>query len=140
MKVRKIPSELTYDLRLRVLRPFHTLLDCQFPKDNESVHFGVFDGEKLISIVSAHPENSPLFAEPTQWRIRGMATDPDYQGKGAGALALAALLEWGKEIPLFWCNAREKAIPFYQKHKFQIASELFDMPGIGPHKVMWFKQ
>lgn len=139
MKTRKISAADTYELRQKVLRPFHSLLDCHFPKDEESVHFGVFDGDKIISIVTAHPENSPLFQEPMQWRIRGMATDPEYQGKGAGTLALKALLNWGKDIPLFWCNARVGAIPFYLKHKYQIASELFDIPGVGPHKIMWVK-
>lgn len=102
------------------------------------MHFGAFEGSELVSIVTAHPDQSPLFSAPNQWRIRGMATDPDRQSGGFGGAALQALLAWGRAegLPLFWCNAREKAIPFYLRHGFTLESALFDIKGIGPHKVM----
>lgn len=140
MLVKEISTAETYDLRHRVLRPSATLEDCKYPADGAAVHFGVFEGA-LASVITAHPEISPLFTGEEQWRIRGMATEPSFQGRGFGGAALQALLAWGKakRIPLFWCNARERAIPFYEAHGFTVASELFDIPGIGPHKVMWVK-
>lgn len=67
-----------------------------------------------------------------------MATEPAFQGFGYGGEVLDGLLAWGRsqKLPLFWCNAREKAIPFYERHGFSIESELFDIKGIGPHKIM----
>ena len=79
-----------------------------------------------------------MFEGEGQWRIRGMATDAAYQGRGAGSLVLKELLKWGREngVRSFWCNAREPAIRFYERHGFSIHSELFDIPTAGPHKVM----
>jgi GNAT superfamily N-acetyltransferase len=141
MFIKEISTAETYDLRHRVLRPSGPLSDVQFPADRLAVHFGVFEQERLVSVVTAHPENSPLCAGEGQWRIRGMATEPGLQGNGYGSEALKALLAWGKAkcIPLFWCNAREKAIFFYESYGFEIISDLFDIPGVGPHKVMWVK-
>ncbi|MGE3262162.1 MAG: GNAT family N-acetyltransferase [Bacteriovoracia bacterium] len=139
MQVREIPTEATFDLRHRVLRPSQPISECQYPADGQAVHFGVFEEERLCSVVTAHPENSPLFPCEGQWRIRGMATEPGAQGRGLGSLGLKALLAWAEahRVSFFWCNAREGAIPFYLRHGFTVASELFDLPGIGPHKVMF---
>jgi GNAT superfamily N-acetyltransferase len=137
MKVRRIDTEATYDLRSRVLRPGQPLAACRYPEDGAAVHFGLFD-DSLVSIVTAHPEENPLFAVRGQWRIRGMATEPVRRGEGLGRQVLEALLSWGEEqgIPLFWCNAREVALGFYSRAGFRTESEFFDIPGIGPHKVM----
>lgn len=139
-EVRQISTEQCIPLRSKVLRPHHPLEDCHYPQDPGAVHFGCFVHGELLSIVTAHPEDKDLFAPRGQWRIRGMATEPAFQGFGYGGQALEALLAWGREkkLPLFWCNAREKAIPFYLRHGFTVESELFDIKGIGAHKIMKF--
>lgn len=106
---------------------------CRYEGDATWVNFGAFRGEELVAIVSAHSDGAP-----GEWRIRGMAAHPSCQGQGAGGVALAALLAWLRErgVPAFWCNARERAIPFYERHGFRCVSELFEIEGIGPHKVM----
>jgi len=138
MQVRPIEASATYSLRSQVLRPGLPLAASLYPQDPEAVHFGVFEGEEVVSVVTAHPENSPLFAREGQWRIRGMATHPQRQGRGLGRAGLEALLAWGRGrgVPLFWCNARVGALRFYARAGFSVESELFDIPGIGPHKVM----
>ena len=135
-EARRISAEDCVPLRSLVLRPGLGLSVCRFPEDEKSVHFGAFQGSSLVSIVSAHPESR--FEVAGAWRIRGMATSPEVQSKGAGGVVLRALLEWGKAegLPLFWCNARERAILFYVSHGFTVESDLFEMPGVGPHKVM----
>lgn len=73
------------------------------------------------------------------WRLRGMATDPDLTGNGLGRLLLSfAELSIGHYSPsrLFWCDAREPAIPFYEKLGWQTHGELFDIPTAGPHIKM----
>jgi GNAT superfamily N-acetyltransferase len=133
---RPITAEECIPLRSEVLRPQLPLVACRFPLDEDSKHFGAFEQGKLVSIVTAHPEQN--FAEPRAWRIRGMATSPSLQSGGAGGAVLKALKNWARaeQIPLIWFNAREKAIPFYERHGFNSVGELFDMPGVGPHKVM----
>jgi GNAT superfamily N-acetyltransferase len=138
MEVRAIAVTETYSLRSRVLRPGQPLEACRYAQDSVAVHFGVFEQGALCSVITAHPENSPLFGASSQWRIRGMATEPERQGQGFGSAGLSALLDWGRAqgIPLFWCNARVGALPFYARAGFSVESPLFDIPGIGPHRVM----
>lgn len=138
MEIRQIPKELTYDLRSRVLRPGMPLEASFYPADPVAVHFAVLEDGVPVSVVTAHPENHPLFTAERQWRIRGMATEPGRRGEGFGRMVLNALLEWGRSqgFAVFWCNARERAIPFYERAGFLIESELFEIPGIGPHKVL----
>ncbi|HEY8280419.1 MAG TPA: GNAT family N-acetyltransferase [Bdellovibrionota bacterium] len=136
--VSRISTDDCMPLRSKVLRPFHPLEDCRYPLDGEAVHFGAFHDTALVSIVTAHPEDHELFPAKGQWRIRGMATEPSLQSSGFGSKVLLALLEWGKSerLPMFWCNGREAAIPFYLRHGFTVESELFDIKGIGAHKVL----
>lgn len=67
-----------------------------------------------------------------------MAIDIPYQSHGLGS----KLLEYADEILKkekarnLWCNARQSAVKFYQKNRFKISSEVFQIEGIGPHYVM----
>ena len=36
----------------------------------------------------------------------------------------------------FWCNARVAAVPFYARMGWRVVSDLFDVPTVGPHRVM----
>ena len=36
-----------------------------------------------------------------------------------------------------WCNARLIAVPFYERMGLTAVGDLFEMPEIGPHYVMW---
>ncbi|MEL7485119.1 MAG: GNAT family N-acetyltransferase, partial [Planctomycetota bacterium] len=71
-------------------------------------------------------------------RIRGMATLPEHRGLGYGR----SLIERGlAEIAagkgdVAWCNARTTASEYYQRVGFSVASEVFELPDIGPHVVM----
>ena len=63
-----------------------------------------------------------------------MAVDEDLQGMGIGGDVLVfAAREVAEPI---WCNARERAIPFYASHGWKIVSDTFDIPDVGPHKRM----
>ncbi len=135
MEIKKISAKETYALRSQVLRPGLPLEANFYPKDEEGWHFGLWDG-KWISVVTAHPEDHPQFSLPGQWRIRGMATLPEFRGKGLGTLLLQHLLRETQSIPLLWCNARTPALSFYLRHGFTVESEEFSLPHIGPHRLM----
>lgn len=138
MAVAPLTTEQTYDLRGRVLRAGMPPEASQFPHDSQSRHWGWVVGGRILSVVTAHPEASPLFDAASQWRIRGMATEPAHQGEGLGGKVLVEVLAWAKRERIFlWCNARVKAIPFYERHGFATVGELFDIPTAGLHKVMW---
>jgi GNAT superfamily N-acetyltransferase len=67
-----------------------------------------------------------------------MATRADRQGRGLGTIALDAALAGAARRggSVVWCNARLRAIPFYRRAGFAVVSDEFDVPGIGPHRVL----
>lgn len=135
--IRRVTAEDIRPLRHRVLRPGQAYLETRYPGDDAGVHFGAFDGGRLVGIASLYSEDRAS-GPAGGWRLRGMATDPDVRGAGFGAALLAACLEHvagagGSEL---WCNARISAVGFYHRAGFEVASEEFDVPGIGLHVVM----
>ena len=42
-----------------------------------------------------------------------------------------------KVIKLLWCDARLIATGFYEKQNFKIKGEVYQVPKIGPHKLMY---
>lgn len=151
--VKKIECSETLDLRQKVLRPFSERKECQFPEDQNprGFHLGVLlNQQQLISIGSFHPAEvpaplrealesraTPIIQRP--YRLRGMATDPDFRGQGYGA----ALLKRGEQelrdlsCDFLWFNARQVAYKFYEGLGFKYFGEEFEMSGIGPHKIMY---
>jgi ribosomal protein S18 acetylase RimI-like enzyme len=103
------------------------------------VHFAAYDGEWLVGIASLYREDRPRAGTPhVGWRLRGMASIPEARRRGVGRRLLDACVEHvanagGGEL---WCNARTPAAGFYAKAGFEVISEPFEIPGIGPHVVM----
>lgn len=118
-----------------------TLKECQYSLDDEknTFHLGVFHREKLISIgsfFSEHHENVPT---DLQYRLRGMATLPDWRGRGAGKQIIeqAEKILRRRNADYLWCNARISARGYYDQLNFKQAGETFDLPPIGPHVVLY---
>lgn len=78
--------------------------------------------------------------ETPQYRLRGMATDPEFQGQGAGSQLLVKGNEIlsEKKVPVWWCNARISAAGYYEKAGLSQLGEPFEIEPIGMHKVMYF--
>lgn len=140
MRIRFIRTEDTYPLRLLVLRPGGVVEDCHWANDRleGSFHLAAQIGEHRISIGSFYPERHPQLLGWKQYRLRGMATHPDFQGQGAGKRMLEFAVEHLKaqNADRLWCNARIKAVPFYEKLGFLREGPEFDIPGIGGHYLM----
>ena len=151
LNVRRISAEQTHPLRMAVLRPGRPQSECEFPGDDDELtfHAGAELDGRIVSIASMYPEARPEGAtgdvEPgpdhaagTAWRLRGMATEPDLRGSGAGRAALEACLAHAVDhgATLAWCNARTPAIGFYERLGWTVFGEEFDIPTAGPHFVM----
>ncbi|NNC83617.1 MAG: GNAT family N-acetyltransferase [Flavobacteriales bacterium] len=140
-EVKEITAEDTYPLRHSILRPHQTLADCLYPGDSktESFHVGAYIGDELVCIASFFPQLSDRLPHAKQYRLRGMGTLPEHQGKGIGA----RVLEEGERIArekgydLIWCNARTSAYGYYVKQDYTAFDDIFEIEGIGPHKVMY---
>lgn len=115
--------------------------ECALPEDSASTtfHLGIYYFEKLVSVLTLMLESHPQFSAGQPYRLRGMATDEKYRGRGFGALGLQNGMTLLKQIhcDFLWFNARVSAIGFYEKLGFQTAGPAFDLPGIGLHKVMY---
>jgi GNAT superfamily N-acetyltransferase len=103
----------------------------------DTFHTGCFSDEGVVAIATFMRENYPGYTGEG-FRLRGMAVLPELQGQGLGKQALQSGIELLKKkgISYLWCNARKVAYDFYAGQAFQIISDEFDIPGIGPHKVM----
>ena len=70
-----------------------------------------------------------------------MAIDPIIQGTGTGAKIIQKAIEElkKKNIKLLWCDARLKATGFYEKLNFKVLGDIYEVPVIGPHKLMYIE-
>lgn len=140
MQIRFIRANDTHALRHQVLRPHQSIEEVDFPNDRspDSFHLGAYLRGELVSVASFHRERHEQLLGWKQYRLRGMATRPDLQGKGIGKRIVRFALEHlhGQGTDLLWCHARVGAAPFYERLGFRIHGGIFEVPGVGPHYVM----
>ncbi len=142
VEVKQINSKDTYQIRQMVLRPKGSIKDCHFLGDNDELtfHLGAFIEKKLVSIASFYFEKTDLLpAHENQFRLRGMATVEEYRGHGFSSKLLQTAFKNIKQnsCTVLWCNARVSARGFYEKVGFNTIGEVFEIPEIGPHIVMF---
>jgi GNAT superfamily N-acetyltransferase len=137
MDVRTITPADSADLRREVLRGGR---DVPLPGDEAPAHHvGVYDGPHLVATGNVRREPAAWAPGEPGWRFRGMATDPQRRGEGAGVLVLDALVAHVAEHGggVLWCNARTPARTFYERAGLVVRGEEWVDPEIGPHVVMW---
>jgi len=127
-------------VRLPVLRagmsPESAILDHD--DDPGTRHLGAFHDARLVGVATFFAEPCPLRPGSRAWRLRGMATFHDMQGRGAGrALVLEGVgIAQADGSGLMWCNARVSARGFYEKLGFVAVGDEFELPVTGPHYMM----
>lgn len=139
IEIKKIKTEDTYSIRLEVLRkniPLPYKFNGDF--DESTFHLGAFKNNVLIAVSSYMKSDNPSF-KGSQYQLRGMATLQEHQGIGAGKLMVEESYKIlkGLNINCLWCNAREIAVPFYEKLGMKTFGEKFDVKLIGDHYVMF---
>ena len=139
---RIISSQETRSLRHLVLWTHLPSPDvCVIDIDNreDAFHVGIFDQHRLVSIGSFFTMESPRLKMKPQYRLRAMATDPDYRRMHAGRLLIDFAVERlrNENIQVLWCDARLIAVPFYESLGFNKEPDVYDVPLIGPHHFMW---
>lgn len=92
-----------------------------------------------MTIASFYQRKNNLLGQKNMVQLRGMATHPDYVGRGCGKELMNFTIDFYRDqgIDLIWCNAREIAFGFYQKLGFKGIGENFLIPEIGVHRVMY---
>ncbi|WP_395092316.1 GNAT family N-acetyltransferase [Armatimonas sp.] len=133
--IKETTADSLIALRWQVLRPGRPESAAHFAEDaaEGSAHFAALDiNGVVIGCASVIKKNNAL-------QLRGMATAPEWQGKGVGSAVLAATQAYAlRQGLLLWCNARVSAVGFYQKSGWHTEGEPFDVAESGPHVVMRF--
>lgn len=137
-----IQAEQTIDLRSRILRPGQDIEKCRYAEDElpTSFHLGIsVNGRIVCNGTFMQQPNTHFLSARKAYRLRGMATDFEYQKKGLGREIIKAaeteLIKRGCD--LLWFNARTGAEVFYRKLGYAAIEEIFEIESIGPHKVMY---
>ena len=140
---RFIQAEDVLPIRNEVLREGRlTLNECRFLTDQieGAFHLGYFENGKLVCVASFHPQQFGAYMGKG-YQLRGMATIENHRTKGIGKRVLRFGIEHlrSQNVNYVWCNARINAIKFYQEKGFKAISDEFEVPGIGPHRVLHLK-
>jgi len=152
-----VAAEATWPLRRQVLRPTRSLPECAYPGDDDpraahaaAVSSPVAPGTDprtardaktaIVAVGTVIPEAAPFDPDRTDaWRIRGMATAAAARHGGLGTAVLDLLVDHVGRCGggLLWCHARTPALGLYRRAGFRPRGEVFELPEIGPHQVMW---
>jgi L-Ala-D/L-Glu epimerase len=131
--IKETTADSLIALRWKVLRPGRPESTAHFAEDDlpTSAHFAALDAQgRVIGCASVMDKSGGL-------QLRGMATDPQWRGKGVGqALLLAVQAHAHARGQSLWCNARVSAVGFYAKLGWRREGEQFDVPDVGPHYLM----
>lgn len=141
VRCEEIVSAQTWPLRSLVLRPGLPLETCRWDGDDlpTTHHYGLVEAGEVVGIASIYQRPHDAAPGPDSWQLRGMATDPQRQNEGLGAILLRHVLTQCRDAlggRTMWCNARTRAVPFYRREGFSTVGEEFMIAGVGPHFVM----
>lgn len=127
-----VEQRAAVELRRRVLRlPLGLdFSDQELEAEVEQIHFGFLVDGAVVSCLTLVPHGAEV-------KMRQVATDPDWQGKGLGARLVEFSEGWAVQHG-FSCmvlHAREPAVPFYLKLGYRVVGERFSEVGL-PHLRM----
>lgn len=141
IEVREVTAQDTLPVRCRVLRPGHAPDARLFGVEasEETRHYAAFEGEEIVGACYIVRRAAPFDSDATAWMLRGMAVETARQGQGIGALLVARVREEARREPieLLWFNARRIAVGFYARLGFEATGDEFDIPTVGPHRLMF---
>lgn len=134
IEVERATAADVIDVRHAVLRKGRPRETAVFDGDTRPAtrHWVARQADRVVGVASvmqaAQPEGD------ARWQLRGMAVLDDLQGLGVGR---ALLDEVARDVvdPM-WCNARQRAVPFYERAGWKVVGEPFVIEPIGPHRCM----
>jgi GNAT superfamily N-acetyltransferase len=131
-QVRQLVARDTMALRDAVLRPGLPPGGSHYPGDDapDTLHLGAFLDSMLVAIATLCREPISDEQSTTSWRLRGMATLPEYRGRGFGKQLAQHCIAYAVEQrgTLVWCTSRVATVPFYRALGFAESGETFSLP------------
>jgi GNAT superfamily N-acetyltransferase len=132
MRVVEVEAAGTYALRRRVLLVSPRPLALDGDDDPGTIHLAVRDGDVTVAVATFVPTEEGV-------QLRGMAVDPGAQGTGVGRVLVEAAVERLRAtgVTRLWCNARDTAVPFYERLGWTVTGPGFMHAESGlPHQRM----
>lgn len=142
--IEEVSVERVRPLRLEYLRPGRSTDAVEYKSDECPTcrHFAALDeAGAIVGVASMHADDRvagrPPFGRPGM-RLRGVAVQDDWRGRGVGNALVARMLECAVEAGMdeAWANARTASRNFYGRNGFVEMSQPFDMPTLGEHVVV----
>jgi GNAT superfamily N-acetyltransferase len=135
-QIRQIAARDTVALRDAVLRPNLPPGGSHYPGDDapDTLHLGVYVAASaqstLAAVATLCRESMPGEETSSSWRLRGMATLPEYRGRGFGKQLAQRCITYAVEQrgTLVWCTSRLATVPFYSALGFAECSDAFALP------------
>ena len=114
MNVQVAKLDDVWPLRQEVMYPELPIDAVKLPDDAVGSHFGIYEDNQLLSVVSVFERNGEM-------QFRKLATRRDKQGKGLAWILLQHVLKLAeqKKVTRLWCNARLSATGLYEKMGLQ---------------------
>jgi GNAT superfamily N-acetyltransferase len=139
--IKKINYLDTFPIRSAVLRQGKPMETCFFLGDDavDTTHFGLYIESNIIGVASVFKISNENFDTKNQYQLRGMAIVEAYQSSGFGKLLIEEIFNFIKsnQVELLWFNARQTAVPFYEKLGCSKKGPSFEIPEIGTHFLMY---
>jgi GNAT superfamily N-acetyltransferase len=114
-------------------RPWHRPIGSERDEFEErAVHVMALDRKKVVGVARLH------FNEPGVAQFRYMGVDHRFRNRGIATRLLLALEKQAikRGARLAWFNAREPAVPFYEKCGYAIFDISYKLYGCIPHWKM----
>ena len=125
--VQLVEAEQVRPLRMRILRAGRPAPESVYPYDElpDTLHVAAVVDKQVVGCATVFPES--LDGNPDAWRLRGMAVDEAWQGKGVGSAVMERVRHElvTRGVRLLWCNARTPAVSFYRRHGWDTVGEEF---------------
>lgn len=123
ISIRKIAARETWELRRQVMWPDKPLDFVKLKEDEAGLHYGLFDGVMLCSVIS-------VFVNAGEAQFRKFATRESEQGKGHGTRLLGFVMKELETEHRIWCNARLDKASFYERFGLRVTNQFFEKEGI----------
>ena len=120
----------THALRRFVLRRGTPTDEVNFVTDRQpgTRHLAIRDADgDLIATSTWFESTAPTAPEARAVQLRAMAVHDDHQGRGLGAILIAAGAAHATAIgaEMLWANARDSALGFYERQGFEAVGDGF---------------
>ena len=124
MMISEVPYQDVLTLRQQVMYPDRDIDFVRLPDDDLGLHIGVYEDDRLISVMS-------IFLERGEIQFRKLATRTDMQSRGYASALMQWLIDYVNDVKVsrIWCNARTTAVGLYERFGYKKTDNVFSKNG-----------